>query len=49
MTENCRTGLGLVVGVRNGQFGRILISDSTEGFGDTVEGLWMHIWRSERS
>ena len=34
MTEKCQTGLGLVVGVRNGQLDRILIGDSIQGFGD---------------
>ena len=49
MTENGWTGLALVVGLRNGQLDHILISDSTEGFGDTAGGLGMHIWGSERS
>ena len=49
MTDNCRTSLGLVVGVRNGQLDCILFGDSTEGFRDTTGGSGMHIWRSERS
>ena len=34
MTKNCQTGLGLVVGLGNGQLDRILIGDSVQGFGD---------------
>ena len=49
MTKNCWTGLGLVVGLRNGQLGQILFGDSVQGFRDTAEGLGMHIWRSGRS
>ena len=49
MSENRQTGLGLVVGVRNGWSGHILIGDSTEGLGDTAGGSGMHIRRSERS
>ena len=49
MTKKHRTGLGLVVGVRNGWLDRILISDSVQGFRDTAGGLRMHIWRPEKS
>ena len=49
MTEKHQTGLGLVVGVGNGQLGQILIGDSVQGFRETAGGVWMHIRRSERS
>ena len=47
MTENCWTGLGLVVGLRNGWLDHILISDSAEGLRDATDGLRMHKLRSE--
>ena len=46
MTKKCRTGLGLVVGVGNGQLDRILIGDTVQGSGDTAGGSGMHIWGS---
>ena len=49
MTEKHWSGLGLVVGVGNGQLGQILIGDSVQGSGDTAGGVGMHIQRSERS
>ena len=49
MTENCWTGLELVVGLKNGQLEHILINDSTEGLGNTAGGSGVHIWGSERS
>ena len=48
MTKKHQTGLGLVVGVGNGQLDRILIGDSVQGSRDTAGGSGMHIWRSER-
>ena len=49
MTKKHQTGLGLVVGLGNGQLDRILIGDSAEGLGDTTGGSGMHILRSEWS
>ena len=49
MTKKCQTGLGLVVGLGNGQLDCILIGDSAEGFGDTTDDSGMHKLRSERS
>ena len=49
MTEKCQTGLGLVVGLRNGRLDHILIGDSAEGLEDTAGGSGMHIQGSETS
>ena len=47
MTENGWTGLALVVGLGNGRLDHILISDSTEGFGDAYTGV-REVWTGIR-
>ena len=48
MTKKHQTGLGLVVGLGNGQLDWILIGDSVQWFRDIAGGLGIHIWRSGR-